>query len=179
MWSCLIRRWLPILGWMWCFTVVNELQWMLDRMRVCICRHSDAQVSRVLERGWECEKYSTLEAARSLLFIEVGECRVVVRRTCDWQLRNRKKCNRRWDTRGNVGKETLPNVAGHLNYSPLLRAPPRGEGGVLRVISPNAAFVLDLSLGLSGLNPGLWPVQNIMSAYLKPSTINCCWGSGS
>ena len=32
----------------------------------------------VSEWGWECERASTMEAARSLLFIEVGECRAVV-----------------------------------------------------------------------------------------------------
>jgi len=145
--SYLIRRWLPVVGWMWWFTMVNELRWMLDRMGVCTCRHSDAQVSWVLEWGWECERDSTL-----------GECRAGVRHTCDRRLRNRKKCNRRWDIRGTVGKETLPNVAGRLNYSPLLRASPSRERGVLRVISPNAAFGLDLLVGLSGLSPDLWPV---------------------
>jgi hypothetical protein len=53
---------------------------------VCTCRHSDAQVSRVQNGGFESERDSTLEAARSLLFIEVGECRVVVRHTCDRRL---------------------------------------------------------------------------------------------
>jgi len=45
--------------------------------RGCTCRHSDAQFSRGLEWGFE-KKNSTFEAERSLLFIEVGECRVVV-----------------------------------------------------------------------------------------------------
>jgi len=92
---------------------------------VCTCRHSDAQVSRVLEWGRECERDSTLEAARSLIFIEVGECRTVVRHTCDRRLRNRKKCNRRWDIPLSLGR------------------------GVLRVTFPNAAFELDLLLDLS------------------------------
>jgi len=44
----------------------------------CTCRHSNAQVSRGSEWGFESERNSTMEAARSLLFIEVGECRAVV-----------------------------------------------------------------------------------------------------
>jgi len=60
----------------------------------CTCRHSDTQVSRVQNGGFESERDSTLETARSLLFIEVGECRAVVRHTCDRRLRNRK-CNGR------------------------------------------------------------------------------------
>lgn len=43
---------------------------------------------------FKSEEDSTLEAARSLLFIEVGESRAVVRHTFDQRLRNRK-CNRR------------------------------------------------------------------------------------
>jgi len=116
---------------------------------VCTCRHSDAELSRVLKWGWECERDSTFEASRSLLFIEMGECRAVVRHTCDRRLRNQGKCNRRWDIHGNVVKETLLNVAGRLNYSPLLWAPPSRGRDVLRVILPNAAFGLDLLLGLS------------------------------
>ena len=50
---------------------------------VCTCIHSNAQVSKVSEWGFEGVRNSTLEAVRSLLFIEVGECRAVVRHTCD------------------------------------------------------------------------------------------------
>ena len=64
--------------------------------------------------GFQSEEDSTLEATRSLLFIEVGKCRAVVRHMRDRRLRNRKKCNHRWDIRGNVGREMLSNVAGHL-----------------------------------------------------------------
>jgi len=42
------------------------------------CRHSDTQVSRGSEWGFENERDSILKAARSLLFIEVGECIAVV-----------------------------------------------------------------------------------------------------
>ena len=45
--------------------------------------------------GFQSAEDSTFEAARSLLFIEVGKCRAVIRHTCDRRLRNRKKCNRR------------------------------------------------------------------------------------
>jgi len=45
---------------------------------VCTCRHSNTQVSRGSKWGFESERNSTMEAARSLLFIEVGECRAVV-----------------------------------------------------------------------------------------------------
>jgi hypothetical protein len=38
--------------------------------------------------GFESVRDSTLEAARSLLFIEVGECRAVVRHMCGLRLRN-------------------------------------------------------------------------------------------
>jgi len=44
--------------------------------------------------GFESERDSTLEVARSLLFIEVGECRAIVRHTCVRRLRNQEKCNR-------------------------------------------------------------------------------------
>ena len=82
------------------------------------CVHVDTSTLKsdtVSEWGWECERASTLEAARSLLFIEVGECRAVVMDTCVRRLRNQEKCNCRWDIRENVGKETLSNVAKHLN----------------------------------------------------------------
>ena len=39
----------------------------------CSCRHSDTQVSKGQEWGFRSERDSTLEAARSLLFIEVDE----------------------------------------------------------------------------------------------------------
>ena len=54
---------------------------------------STLKLVEVQNGGFKSEIDSTLEAARSLLFIEVGECRAVVRHTCDRRLRNRKKCN--------------------------------------------------------------------------------------
>lgn len=66
------------------------------------CVHADTLTLKLVEvqngggggGGFKSEEDSILEAARSLLFIEVGECRAVVRHTFDQQLRNRK-CNRR------------------------------------------------------------------------------------
>jgi len=45
---------------------------------VCTYRHSDAQVNKGQEWGFRSKRDSTLEAVRSLLYIEVGECGVVV-----------------------------------------------------------------------------------------------------
>lgn len=84
--------------------------------------------------------------------VSAGECRAVVRHTFDQRLRNRK-CNHRWDIRENVGREMLPNVAGRLNYSRLLRVPPARGRGASRVILSNATFGLDLLLGLKWLKP--------------------------
>jgi len=44
---------------------------------MCTCRHSEAQ--EVHNGGFESERDFTLKAARSLLFIEVDECRVVAK----------------------------------------------------------------------------------------------------
>jgi len=54
------------------------------------------------------------------------------------RLRNRGKCNRRGEIRGNVGRD----VAVRLNWFHLLRASPSRGGGVLRVILPNVTFGL-------------------------------------
>jgi len=58
--------------------VVEMRQLSAETAGVCICRRSDAQVSRGQEWRFRSERDSTLEAPRSLLYIEVGECRVVV-----------------------------------------------------------------------------------------------------
>jgi len=78
-----------------------------------------------------------------------GWRKAVVRHTCDRRLQNREKFNRWWDIRGNVGKETLSNVAERLKWSLLLRAPLSLRRDVLGVISPNVAFGLGLLLGVS------------------------------
>lgn len=117
-WSYLIRRWLSVLGWTLVSAGPNEG-----------CVHADTLTLKLVEvqnggEGFKSEEDSILEAARSLLFIEVGECRAVVRHTFDQRLRNRK-CNRRWDIRENVGRETLQDVWTILVCSVY---PLRGEG---------------------------------------------------
>jgi len=102
--SYLIRRWLSML-----FNAVvdgggNASVWVLERHGGCTCRHSDTQVSRGQKWGFRDERDSTLETARSPLYIEVGECRAVVWHTCAWRLRNHGKCNHREEIRGNVVK---------------------------------------------------------------------------
>jgi len=57
--------------------VVEMRQLSAGTAGVCARRHSDAQVSRGQELEFRSERDSTLEALMSLLYIEVGECRVV------------------------------------------------------------------------------------------------------
>ena len=114
-WSYLIIRWLSVLGCKWWFMMVKVLQWILDGMGgvyLQTLRHLSQHSVRVRVGVWK------------RLYLGGCEEPPIVRHTCDRRLRNREKCNHRWDIHGNVGKETLPNVAGCLNYSPLFRAPP-------------------------------------------------------
>lgn len=56
----------------------NASQLSAGTAGVYTCRHSNTQVSRGQEWGFRSERDFTLEAPKSLLYIEVGECRVVV-----------------------------------------------------------------------------------------------------
>ena len=97
-------------------------------MALITCIHSDAQVSRGKKWGFKSERDSTLEAARSLLYIEMGECRAgeifvgtwVKRRYSSFELVSVAPCT----------------------------SPIAGKGCVASKL-PNVAFGLDLLLGLS------------------------------
>jgi hypothetical protein len=95
--------------------------------------------------GFQSQRDFTLEAARSLLFIEVGEYRAVVMAQCVQRLQNREKCNRRRDICGNMGKRR------YCSFEQVSVAPstPLVKKGCVASKLPLATFGLGLLLGLS------------------------------